>query len=91
MTSDRRVQCSRVGLEIRIYDTPAGGIRASQSTFYSLYVVVCHYVCHITKVHSFLVVKLSFFPIHSLDFRLSELARLNILTILSLYYSVSKN
>ena len=34
-TSDRRVQYSRVGLEVKIYDTPAGGIRASQSTFSS--------------------------------------------------------
>ena len=35
VTSDRRVQCSRVGLEIKIYDTPAGGLRASQGTFSS--------------------------------------------------------
>ena len=35
LTSDRRVQCSIVGLEIKIYDTPAGGIRASQGTFSS--------------------------------------------------------
>ena len=35
-TSDRRVQCSRVGLEVKIYDTPAGGICASQGTFSSL-------------------------------------------------------
>ena len=34
-TSDRRVQYSRVGLEVKIYDTPAGGIRASQGTFSS--------------------------------------------------------
>ena len=35
-TSDRRVQYSRVGLEVKIYDTPAGGIRASQCTFFSM-------------------------------------------------------
>ena len=34
-TSDRRVQCFRVGLEVKIYDTPAGGIRASKGTFSS--------------------------------------------------------
>ena len=34
-TSDRRVQYSRVGLEVKIYDTPAGGIRASQGTLSS--------------------------------------------------------
>ena len=28
-------ECSRVGLEVKIYDTPAGGIRASQGTFSS--------------------------------------------------------
>ena len=33
VTSDLRVQCSRVGLEAKIFDTPAGGIRASQGTF----------------------------------------------------------
>ena len=36
VTSDRRVQCSRVGLGVKIYDTPAGDIRASQGTFSSL-------------------------------------------------------
>ena len=35
-TSDRRVQYSRVGLEVKIYDTPARGIRASQGTFSSI-------------------------------------------------------
>ena len=35
VTSDRRVQCSRVWLEVKIYDTPAGGISASQGTFSS--------------------------------------------------------
>ena len=35
VTSDRRVQCSRVGLEVKIYVSPAGGIRASQGTFSS--------------------------------------------------------
>ena len=35
-TSDRRVRCSRVWLEVKIYDTPAGGIRDSQGTFSSL-------------------------------------------------------
>ena len=35
MTSDCRFQCSRVGLEVKIYDTPAGGICASQGTFSS--------------------------------------------------------
>ena len=34
VTSDRKVQCPRVGLEVKIYDTPAGGIRASQGTFF---------------------------------------------------------
>ena len=36
VTSDRRVQCSRVGLEVKIYDTLAGGIRAGQGTFSSV-------------------------------------------------------
>ena len=36
VNSDRMVQCSRVGLEVKIYDTPAGGIGASQGTFSSL-------------------------------------------------------
>ena len=36
MTSDRWIQCSRVGLEVKIYDTPAGGICASQGTFSSV-------------------------------------------------------
>ena len=43
LTSDRYVQCSRVGLEVKIYDAPAGGIRASHGTFsslFSLYVIV---------------------------------------------------
>ena len=35
VTSDSWVQCSRVRLEIKIYDTPAGGIGASQGTFSS--------------------------------------------------------
>ena len=35
VTSDCRVQCSRVGLEVEIYDTPARGIIASQGTFSS--------------------------------------------------------
>ena len=35
VTSDRKVQCPRVGLEVKIYDTPAGGIRTSQGTFSS--------------------------------------------------------
>ena len=33
MTYKRKVQCPRVGLEVKIYDTPAGGIHASQGTF----------------------------------------------------------
>ena len=38
MTSDCRVQYSRVWLEVKIYDdTPAGGIRASQGTFSNIY------------------------------------------------------
>ena len=37
LTSDSWVQCSRVGLEVKSYDTPAGGIGASQGTFSSLY------------------------------------------------------
>ena len=37
LTSDHYVQCSRVGLEVKIYDTPAGGIRASQGTFSSYF------------------------------------------------------
>ena len=37
MTSDCRVQYSRVRLEVRIYDTPAGGICASRDTFSSIY------------------------------------------------------
>ena len=35
LTSDRYVQCSRVGLEVKIYDALAGGIRASHGTFSS--------------------------------------------------------
>ena len=35
MISDCRFQCSRVGLEDKIYATPAGGILASQGTFSS--------------------------------------------------------
>ena len=35
VTFDRMVQWSRVGLEVNIYDTPAGVIRASQGTFSS--------------------------------------------------------
>ena len=31
--SDRKVKCLRVGLEVKIYDTPAGGIHASQGTW----------------------------------------------------------
>ena len=37
MTSDCRVQYSRVRLEVKVYDTPAGGIRAFQGTFSSIY------------------------------------------------------
>ena len=37
MTSDCRVQYSRLRLEVKIYDTPAGGIHASQGTFSSIY------------------------------------------------------
>ena len=33
VTSDSKVQFPRVGLEVKIYDTPAGGIHASQGTF----------------------------------------------------------
>ena len=44
MNFDRRVQCSRVGLEVNKYDTPAGGIRASQGTFSSLNVKLCLFV-----------------------------------------------
>ena len=54
-TSDCSVQFSRVGLEVKIYDTPAGGIRASQGTFSSyapnfekvgdILVSACPYVC----------------------------------------------
>ena len=35
--SDDRVQCPRLGLEIKIYDTSAGGIRASQGTLSSCF------------------------------------------------------
>ena len=34
VTSDCRVQCPRVGLEVKIKDTPAGGICATQGTFF---------------------------------------------------------
>ena len=37
MTTDCRVQYSRLRLEVKIYDTPAGGIRASKGTFSSIY------------------------------------------------------
>ena len=36
VTFNHKVQCSRVWLEVKIYDTPAGGIRASQGTISSL-------------------------------------------------------
>ena len=39
VTSDRKVQCPRVGLGVKIYDTPAGGIRASQGTFLVFYLL----------------------------------------------------
>ena len=35
--SDNRVQCPRLGLEVKIYDTSARGIRASQGTFSSCF------------------------------------------------------
>ena len=38
VTFDRRVQCSRVGLEVNKYNTPARGIRASQGTFSSCFI-----------------------------------------------------
>ena len=37
VTSVCRVQYSRLRLEVKIYDTPAGGIHASQGTFSSIY------------------------------------------------------
>ena len=37
MISDDRVQCPTLGLEVKIYDTSAGGIRASQGTFSSCF------------------------------------------------------
>ena len=37
MTFDCRVQCPRVGLEVKIKDFPAGGIRAIQGSFSSIY------------------------------------------------------
>ena len=37
MTTDCRVQYSRLRLEVKIYDTPAGGIRASKGTFSNIY------------------------------------------------------
>ena len=37
VTSDCRVQYSRLRLEVKIYDTPARGIHASQGTFSSIY------------------------------------------------------
>ena len=40
----------RVGLEIKIYDTSAGGIRASQGTF-SSFVFVMLYVNYFCKAH----------------------------------------
>ena len=48
MTSDCRVQYSRVRLEVKIYDTPAGGICASQDTFSSIYLNLIYlhiYIC----------------------------------------------
>ena len=45
VTSDCRFQCSRVGLEVKINDTPAGGIRASQGTFSSC----CHEQQHVKE------------------------------------------
>ena len=35
VSSDRKAQCPKVGLEVKIYDTPAGSISASQGTFSS--------------------------------------------------------
>ena len=50
MTFDCRFQCSRVGLEVKIYDTPAGGIRASQGTFSSIN--VCKYKRNVSLTKS---------------------------------------
>ena len=38
MISDDRVQCPKLGLEVKIYDISAGGIRASQDTFSSRFI-----------------------------------------------------
>ena len=51
MTSDCRVQYSRVLLEVKIYDTPAGGICASQDTFSSIYInLICLHILYMFVV-----------------------------------------
>ena len=44
VTSDCRVQYSRVRLEVKIFDTPAGGIRAHQGTFSSIYLNLIYHI-----------------------------------------------
>ena len=51
MTSDCRVQYSRVPLEVKIYDTPARGICASQDTFSSIYLnLICLHILYMFVV-----------------------------------------
>ena len=50
LISDGRVQCPRVGLDVKIYDTSAGGIRASRGTFSSL---ICLIYLYLLFMYSF--------------------------------------
>ena len=51
MTSDCRVQYSRVRLEGKIYDTAAGGICASQDTISSIYLnLICLHILYMFVV-----------------------------------------
>ena len=55
MTFDCRFQCSRVGLEVKIYDTPAGGIRASQGTFSSCLYVIIIQLCNLMSLSRLII------------------------------------
>ena len=51
MTSDCRVQYSRVQLEVKTYDAPAGGICASQDTFSNIYLnLICLHILYMVVV-----------------------------------------
>ena len=56
VTSDRKVQCPRVGLGVKIYDTPAEGICASQGLFSSF---LPFYLCISAKVNDKIYAKIA--------------------------------